>query len=451
VGKADEVMENTFDRLTYREAEMRSLHANKILAVVALGVSFWIAGVPTANAQTTPVFNITSTFNFIQDQGANDGGFLTGVSDIFGIFVTPVGTQPTPSVDGTSVTATQGSFKTGVPYFFSTANPTEFVQALPFPAFSNLTGSWTFQLTNPTINGGLPVASSPTQPLITTTPPHFVNSVLLTPDGPTPTLQWALPSGYTPNAQSIFIYDKSRQTPNGLAPLVKTFNSIGVGPSTAPQTWTVPQGVFGTAPGELSPTNNYIVSIQLDQVNPTTNILDGRSRTYVNFNISALTAPVYVPTIAANGAYQFDIGVTTGQIYPIDPSIATGFNYTIGAGNPDFATVLLPAVQGNDPYTITWDNGQETAKVLGGDVFNFLSTDPLGVSAFTVTGIDPADRVDPSSGTDFVTDLTFVGNGQFTGTMTPITASIPEPSTWALMLLGFAGLGFAGYRKSMAG
>src|SRR4029077_12306363 len=125
----------------------------------------------------------------------------------------------------------QGSFSTGVPYFFSTANPTEFVQALPFPAFSNLTGSWTFQLTNPTINGGLPVASSPTQPLITTTPPPFVNSVLLTPDGPTPTLQWALPSGYTPNAQSIFIYDKSRQTPNGLAPLVKTFNSIGVGPS----------------------------------------------------------------------------------------------------------------------------------------------------------------------------------------------------------------------------
>jgi len=25
---------------------------------------------------------------------------------------------------------------------------------------------------------------------------------------------------------------------------------------------------------------------------------------------------------------------------------------------------------------------------------------------------------------------------------------VPEPSTWALMLLGFAGLGFAGYRRS---
>jgi hypothetical protein len=28
-----------------------------------------------------------------------------------------------------------------------------------------------------------------------------------------------------------------------------------------------------------------------------------------------------------------------------------------------------------------------------------------------------------------------------------VTPSVPEPSTWALMLLGFAGLGFAGYRK----
>jgi hypothetical protein len=29
-----------------------------------------------------------------------------------------------------------------------------------------------------------------------------------------------------------------------------------------------------------------------------------------------------------------------------------------------------------------------------------------------------------------------------------VTASTPEPSTWAMMVLGFAGLGFAGYRSS---
>ena len=31
------------------------------------------------------------------------------------------------------------------------------------------------------------------------------------------------------------------------------------------------------------------------------------------------------------------------------------------------------------------------------------------------------------------------------------TACIPESSTWAMMVLGFAGLGFAGYRKAKGG
>jgi hypothetical protein len=29
--------------------------------------------------------------------------------------------------------------------------------------------------------------------------------------------------------------------------------------------------------------------------------------------------------------------------------------------------------------------------------------------------------------------------------------AIPEPSTWAMMLLGFVGLGFAGYKSSAKG
>ena len=31
---------------------------------------------------------------------------------------------------------------------------------------------------------------------------------------------------------------------------------------------------------------------------------------------------------------------------------------------------------------------------------------------------------------------------------TGLTLNVPEPSTWAMMGLGFAALGFAGYRKS---
>jgi hypothetical protein len=32
-----------------------------------------------------------------------------------------------------------------------------------------------------------------------------------------------------------------------------------------------------------------------------------------------------------------------------------------------------------------------------------------------------------------------------------ITAAIPEPSTWAMMILGFGGVGFMAYRRRMIG
>jgi PEP-CTERM motif len=44
------------------------------------------------------------------------------------------------------------------------------------------------------------------------------------------------------------------------------------------------------------------------------------------------------------------------------------------------------------------------------------------------------------------TDIT--GQGPFNAAFSLSGSTVPEPSTWAMMLLGFAGLGFAGYRKS---
>jgi hypothetical protein len=53
---------------------------------------------------------------------------------------------------------------------------------------------------------------------------------------------------------------------------------------------------------------------------------------------------------------------------------------------------------------------------------------PLGVDTFTVTGIDPNLGLDPSDTTAFVTGVSFVGDGTFTGTQTPITSvSVPGP------------------------
>jgi hypothetical protein len=40
-------------------------------------------------------------------------------------------------------------------------------------------------------------------------------------------------------------------------------------------------------------------------------------------------------------------------------------------------------------------------------------------------------------------DVKFTNASEFTN-----VSGVPEPSTWAMMLLGFAGLGLAGYRAS---
>ena len=39
---------------------------------------------------------------------------------------------------------------------------------------------------------------------------------------------------------------------------------------------------------------------------------------------------------------------------------------------------------------------------------------------------------------------------EFTNATTSVTPSIPEPSTWVMMALGFGALGYAGFRRRIA-
>ena len=67
--------------------------------------------------------------------------------------------------------------------------------------------------------------------------------------------------------------------------------------------------------------------------------------------------------------------------------------------------------------------------------------DPFGVSPNL--GASAFNYVD-SNGVGF-------GALQQSLTASAITAGVPEPSTWAMLLLGFVGLGFAGYRAKRKG
>ncbi len=159
---------------------------------------------------------------------------------------------------------------------------------------------------------------------------------------------------------------------------------------------------------------------------------------------SAATLPA---TVTPSHVFGYDFPVVGGQTYFVDPQVATGYSFSTGAGDPNFASVVLPAVQSNAfDVSFTYDGMKYSDMVAPLTVFDFPAG---GVNAFTVTGIDPADGLDPSDTSAFATGLAFEGNGTFTGTQTPITSgsAVPEASTWAMVLLGFAGLSFAGFRS----
>jgi PEP-CTERM motif len=121
---------------------------------------------------------------------------------------------------------------------------------------------------------------------------------------------------------------------------------------------------------------------------------------------------------------------------------------SFGDGAAAFATQgsgdIVGITQGQTP------NGDQYILVLPSGLGSFLES----TAEFEVSGALGAPPLTPGTyvwswgaGTQGDNSVSLVVGGL-------LAAPIPEPSTWAIMLLGFAGLGFAGYRaqrKSAAG
>ena len=137
--------------------------------------------------------------------------------------------------------------------------------------------------------------------------------------------------------------------------------------------------------------------------------------------------------------FSFNVEVSENQLIFVDPVVAVGYDYQIGDADPLFRSVVLPEGIGDGLYDIyLWDGINWisfSTGVAGGEEIIFGS---VGVDRFRVLGIETSAGFDPSDGTAFITGLTFAGNGQFTGTMTPVLLAIPEPETLVLVAVGFA-------------
>jgi hypothetical protein len=161
--------------------------------------------------------------------------------------------------------------------------------------------------------------------------------------------------------------------------------------------------------------------------------------------------PFVVMVQDPNGSFVFFFPVNASTMYFIDPDIAIGYDYAVQSG-PNIASVLLPTVGGDTSYDLwSWNAGTSSyfdsgIDITAGTAYNFASG---GVQRFRIMGIDPAASLDPANPTAFVTGLTFTDTGNVTVTQTPITASVPEPSTTILLGVGIAGLAGVMRRKKM--
>lgn len=336
-----------------------------------------------------------------------------------------------PAGPPTSVSASQGGVN--LPLFFLGGGvgdivPGQYGRSIPYNG--SLTGSWSLTGTRgaETATGTTPapggVASMP-----------FANNVTISGTGLTPTISWTNPSGATIDRIVIGIFD-DEQPASPRKPII--FQSPALSPST--NSFTIPSNV-------LTDGHRYVARVELHEtyghvfIGPPQAL---RSRSNAFFSLVPLKegAPtvVYLP-IVDGGRFLFDFAVEAGPTYYVDPPFVFGYQYAIGAGNPNFASVLLPLI-GDGHFDLFGCSGTSLGSATGGVTHSF---GPGGVSCFKVLGIEESAGLDPNDPTAFITGLTFAADGQFTGTMDPLVT--PEPATLLLLSTTLVGLGLAARRR----
>jgi hypothetical protein len=322
----------------------------------------------------------------------------------------------------------------------TTINPNQFAAGVDYDP--GLTGSWTFDLFN---GSDTLTVASPSPGSVGTV--GLATDLMMTANGTTPTFSWTNPIGA--DVIKVSIYDlESRQSDTGLADriFIQTIPNNG-------NSFIIPAGV-------LEDDHLYSVSIQADVVytsgtNPSGSSQAGaaasQSQAFFDFSTGdfPVGADVFLPSTDTTGGvpiFNFNNPVVAGTVSYYDPLVAIGYDYKTGTGDPNFASVILPNI-GDGLFELLLHNGTDfvLAAILAANVEYFF--EPGGVDMFRILGIEVSAGLDPANAQAFVTGLSFVSDGRFTGTMTPIVAPVPLPAALPLFASTMIGLGFFGWRR----
>lgn len=160
-----------------------------------------------------------------------------------------------------------------------------------------------------------------------------------------------------------------------------------------------------------------------------------------NSNFLPTSPPGTVDLIGVGGAFDFLPG--NGGYLDLDGSS--------GTGNNPAGEITSVASFAAGTYTLTFDLAgnrrnapDQTTRISLG---NFSTDISLGSSA----GFTPYSFTFTTTGGNLI--FTELGPSNQQGNLLDdvVLTAVPEPSTWAMMILGFLGLGFMGYRRKFSG
>ncbi len=180
--------------------------------------------------------------------------------------------------------------------------------------------------------------------------------------------------------------------------------------------------------------------------------------------------PQYFAPLAA-GQNNFTLGDITWTLVSGVAGTAKGTTPNVSAAplgmgvGPDGTTYM--SVEGGGTELATWATSQTSLSIYWGSIDgdaggnNNLNSLAITVDGYTLTGADLVSLGALGTGNQSVSAdnqwVTINGLGAFTQVTFSSTANafefslgsgVPEPSTWAMMALGFAGLGLMGWRGS---
>jgi PEP-CTERM motif len=146
------------------------------------------------------------------------------------------------------------------------------------------------------------------------------------------------------------------------------------------------------------------------------------------------------------------IEIGSSALYGLPPDNAGGQNLELDANVYGTDSFTVSGLQVGATYDLAWDYGGRTSGGPSSATVSFggsvLTDDSGSIGAWTHNAFQ---IVATSTVEDLVLTAAATGAPSFGNEFTNFSlTAVPEPSTWAMMGLGFAGLAFAGYRKRRA-